>query len=77
MRKTESAWIFCLVAGETDSIYITESVHKHIQLIANRPGVHPQLKEQLIDRKVKGIHHPVFALINDPEGFILVIQQLS
>ncbi|MNC08275.1 hypothetical protein D3C75_558560 [compost metagenome] len=77
MSKADASGIFRLVAREADGICIAVPLHKHVQFITHGPRIHPQLIEQLIDRKIERIHHPVFAFVHDPERFILVIKQLG
>jgi len=51
-------------------------LEKPIEFVAHSPGVHLHLEEELVDREVERIEHPVFPLIHDPERLALAFQKL-
>ncbi|MNJ51040.1 hypothetical protein D3C77_463330 [compost metagenome] len=76
MCEADPSRIFGAIVRESYGILVAEALHEHIQLIAYRPRIHPQLIIQLIHRQIEGVHHPVFAFVDHPEGFAVIIQQL-
>ena len=57
-------------------ISIRVTAGEKVQFISDSPGVHFHFIENLIDSKVKSIHHPVLTFIDHPDRFSAIVKKL-
>ncbi|MNL58005.1 hypothetical protein D3C87_1816050 [compost metagenome] len=77
MGEAYPTGVFGLFTGKADGVLIFVTGGEQVQFISNGPGVHFQLKEQLVYRQIERIHHPVFPFIHDPQRLVFADQQLG
>ena len=63
--------------GELELVSIGIALDEEIEGIADHPWEPPQLEEDVVDREIERIHHPVLTFVHDPERSPVVPQQLG
>ena len=77
VRETDSAGVFGRVIRQADGVLVAVALREQVQLIADGPRVHLHLEEELVHGQIERVHHPVLALVDQPERLALVGKELG